>query len=309
MSVAVELLSPPARFVARPRNVECRHRHGPENYVRGPRGIPRCRVCAAASVAGKYRATGTPPALTNARIGMSPFTKAERNAAIVAGIANGRTAADMAAEHGITRERARQIWTRATGRSVPEKGTRCAECGGRFVSDSAGVGDAEHRRSEDHQAALARRRVSRRARTEHRWWSSLDRTSGCWLGRASTLGYTTGPFQGERYGHRFAYTRLVGPIPEGLELDHLCRNRACVNPAHLEPVTHHQNVMRSPVAVAAINARKTHCKHGHSLADAYREVASNGRIHRHCRPCAVASSQRTTVRRRLARQASRGTDG
>ena len=57
-----------------------------------------------------------------------------------------------------------------------------------------------------------------------------------------------------------------GPIPEGLVIDHLCRNRACVNPAHLEPVSQRENVMRSPVAEGAINAAKTHCSQGHPFS-------------------------------------------
>jgi hypothetical protein len=83
--------------------------------------------------------------------------------------------------------------------------------------------------------------------------------------------------------HRFAYEFLVGPIPGGLTLDHLCRNRACVNPAHLEPVTHRVNILRG-VGLAANNARKTHCRHGHLLAgDNVRLTATGERVCRTCR--------------------------
>jgi hypothetical protein len=65
-----------------------------------------------------------------------------------------------------------------------------------------------------------------------------------------------------RYGHRVAYEALVGPIPQGLCIDHLCRNRACVNPDHLEPVTNRVNILRGETIMAA-NAAKTHCVRGH----------------------------------------------
>lgn len=65
--------------------------------------------------------------------------------------------------------------------------------------------------------------------------------------------------------HRVSYEHNVGPIPDGLTIDHLCRNRLCVNPWHLEAVSIGVNVLRSPIAPAAVNARKTHCKHGHEF--------------------------------------------
>lgn len=63
--------------------------------------------------------------------------------------------------------------------------------------------------------------------------------------------------------HRAMYIELVGEIPEGLTLDHLCRNILCVNPRHMEPVTQRVNIHRSPIQIAAINAQKTHCSRGH----------------------------------------------
>jgi hypothetical protein len=79
------------------------------------------------------------------------------------------------------------------------------------------------------------------------------------------------------------YERYVGPIPEGLNIDHLCRVKACCNPAHLEPVTQHENIMRSPIALAAINARKTHCKYGHEFTEANTIRTKNAK--RQCREC------------------------
>ena len=68
-----------------------------------------------------------------------------------------------------------------------------------------------------------------------------------------------------RIAHRLTYQWAKGPIPAGMELDHLCRNRRCVNPAHLEPVTHRENVRRG-AGWAGVNAQKTHCgRHGFPL--------------------------------------------
>lgn len=78
--------------------------------------------------------------------------------------------------------------------------------------------------------------------------------------------------------HRVPYDLFVGKVPEGLELDHLCRNKACVRPDHLEPVTHAENIVRGE-SPAAINARKTHCSRGHE----FDVVRNDGG--RRCRTC------------------------
>lgn len=79
-----------------------------------------------------------------------------------------------------------------------------------------------------------------------------------------------------RYAHRVAYEHLVGPIPEGLQLDHLCRNRTCVNPEHLEPVTAQENTVRARSLI-------THCPSGHPYSDTNTAVGRNGK--RYCREC------------------------
>lgn len=88
-----------------------------------------------------------------------------------------------------------------------------------------------------------------------RFWPKVERVEdGCWLWTASLTGDGYGRISlGGKFGpmglaHRVAYELLVGPIPEGLELDHLCRVRRCVNPEHLEPVTHAENVRRAQEA-------------------------------------------------------------
>jgi hypothetical protein len=127
---------------------------------------------------------------------------------------------------------------------------------------------------------------------EERFWRRVKRgtPSECWewLGAKLHRGhgifhYTLIPGQHQQTtAHRFAYERLVGAIPEGLQLDHLCRNPGCVNPAHLEPVTGRENVLRG-VGPTAINARKTHCIHGHEFTpeNTYRSKKGG----RECRAC------------------------
>lgn len=107
-----------------------------------------------------------------------------------------------------------------------------------------------------------------------RFWARVDKKTspdGCWvwLGCVNNQGYGSIHFGPKSSSpvlvHRFAYELLVGPIPEGLELDHLCNNRRCVNPAHLHLVTHPENCKRgaSGLAWAAHQRRKTHCPQGH----------------------------------------------
>jgi hypothetical protein len=96
--------------------------------------------------------------------------------------------------------------------------------------------------------------------------------------------------------HRFAYELLVGPIPEGLELDHLCRNHACVNPAHLEPVIHVENIRRGDTdAQGRCNRDKTHCPAGHPLDEA--NTYHNPHGWRACRTCNRESTARYRAER------------
>ncbi len=101
---------------------------------------------------------------------------------------------------------------------------------------------------------------------------SLD-AGGCWIwrGAVNRAGYGAFSVDGTtRRAHRVSYELRVGPIPEGLHLDHLCRVRACVNPAHLEPVTHAENVRRGA------RAGQTHCKRGHEFTPENTRVDKSG---------------------------------
>lgn len=105
--------------------------------------------------------------------------------------------------------------------------------------------------------------------------------AGCWVWQSYIMpnGYARLTVDGEvHYAHRFAYEAFVGPIDAGLHIDHLCRVRNCVNPAHLEPVTPKQNINRSPLTSSA----RTHCPQGH-VYDAANTYRACGR--RYCRAC------------------------
>ena len=124
---------------------------------------------------------------------------------------------------------------------------------------------------------------------EERFWSKVEQGNDCWIWTGVPNGDGYGNFwNGESWSraHRWSYEQMVGPIPEGLVIDHLCRVRNCVNPAHLEPVTQSVNFLRGdgPRAAAARNAMRTRCKHGHPLWGENLYVRpSTG--HRYCRTC------------------------
>lgn len=159
-------------------------------------------------------------------------------------------------------------------------------------------------------------RLKPRGTLERRFWAKVDKDGpllrpdlgACWIWLAyiNPNGYAQigrgGARGGNMLGHRLAYELLVGPVPEGLDLDHLCRNRACVNPEHLEPVTRRENLLRGET-LPADQVKRTHCKHGHPYDE------TNTAIHggkRYCRACQRRSNREQYLKRK-ARRAARAT--
>lgn len=102
------------------------------------------------------------------------------------------------------------------------------------------------------------------AKTARRDNGCIEWTAALRNGYGQLRVWRKGKWSGD-YAHRLAYEHFVGPIPQGLTLDHLCRNRKCCNPAHLEPVTRGENVLRGETLPAA-NRSKTHCHKGHEFS-------------------------------------------
>jgi hypothetical protein len=119
-----------------------------------------------------------------------------------------------------------------------------------------------------------------------RFMAKVEKTDSCWnwLAQLNEGGYGRFSYRLKMVAaHRWIFEHVNGPIPDGLQVDHLCRNRRCVNPAHMEAVTGQVNTLRGETR-AARNAAKTHCPQGHHLEDV------NGR--RICRPCLRAAQAR-----------------
>jgi hypothetical protein len=143
------------------------------------------------------------------------------------------------------------------------------------------------------------------ARLPLRFWDKvIVSPSGCWCWTAARVPTGYGQFwDGERLqlSHRVSFTVLTGPVPEGLQLDHLCRNRGCCNPAHLEPVTCSVNVLRGtgPRNNVARCKRITHCPKGHEYTPENTRVRGNWRG---CWTCHRIQSRGGTYHRRRARE-------
>lgn len=155
-------------------------------------------------------------------------------------------------------------------------------------------------------ARRAKRGTERLPTTAERFWSKVDldgpvpehatRLGPCWLwqGTSDSRCYGRISIDGaEVAAHRWAYEALLGPIPDGLELDHLCRTPACVNPGHLEAVTHAENIRRGTAAEGRRqwSQRRTRCRNGHELA-VVGTYSRPGTVWRTCRACIREANRR-----------------
>lgn len=128
--------------------------------------------------------------------------------------------------------------------------------------------------------------------------------SVCWIwkGTCITNGYGTFDLRGKSImAHRTSYEIFKGNIPKGLVLDHLCRNRKCVNPFHLEPVTNKENILRG-FGPPAMNSRKINCKRGHPLSEGKLTTSKSGKLVRTCRICSNVSKTKYRLKIRLLKK-------
>lgn len=131
-----------------------------------------------------------------------------------------------------------------------------------------------------------------------RFWPKVEKTDACWLWKGAKTPFGHGRFNVDRRArpaHRVAYELVVGPIPAGLEIDHLCRTPSCVNPAHLEPVTSAENTRRG-MNRSAVTKRTGVCQRGHVLFEVGVRVYRNGS--RGCRECIRQGFRAWTKRKR-----------
>lgn len=157
----------------------------------------------------------------------------------------------------------------------------------------------------DHYLARARERIIA---------STLATSDGCWVWQRKVDhgGYGQARFTdaGGRKrdvgAHRFSWAAFRGPIPPGLQIDHVCRNTLCVNPDHLEPVSSKENVRRGKAALGRWgrqrDSHRTTCNHGHPLNDdnVLYYARADGYVVRICKPCRARSSREWKARRRNA---------
>lgn len=137
------------------------------------------------------------------------------------------------------------------------------------------------------------------ASAQRRLWSSIDTSGDCWQWTSTIRKNGYGVFwlatvmgrEVQYKAHRIVWESLVGPIPKGLTIDHLCRHRSCVNPDHLEPVTSAENLRRAPATAPKQKSRWLRCAKGHPFTaeNTLVEPRRGGGSSRRCRTCRSAA--------------------
>lgn len=144
--------------------------------------------------------------------------------------------------------------------------------------------------TECHEKVIFDRIMARVEKTEGGCWK--------WKGASNPLGYgkigVRMPSPKTYATHVFVYRHIVGSVPDGMELDHTCRNPGCCNPDHLEPVTHKENVLRGNCVASAVR-RTGQCKRGHEMSNENVYVFPDGR--RQCRECRKVARESSRARR------------
>lgn len=197
--------------------------------------------------------------------------------------------------------------------------TQCVVDGCRASTHAKSLCQAHYNRLRKHGDPLGGGKSRIRGDMVARFWNNVEKTDSCWLwAGATTHSYNSDGYLGSekwKYGvlyaraqtgrrtqvraHRFSYELHNGPIPKGLQIDHLCRNTLCVNPNHLEAVTNRENAVRGASA-----QRWTHCKKGHALTEDNLYIYPGGN-RRACKQCRTDRSRIDQEARQAQRREDR----